>query len=200
MLPNSFHLPAAAVLIAAGLLACFFGHRLFRLVLGIFGFILGALWASSLVAPSNEVGTVVAALVGGALGSLILAAGYFVGVLIVGAGLGVFAAQLIWTQIGGDPHPLIVILCAVVGSLAAWWFQRLAIILGTSFGGAWTAVVGTVALLGEPVSRRPQGSDVWILYPANPSPGRPWVLAAWVILALIGTVAQFNQRARKKKR
>jgi hypothetical protein len=200
MLPNSFHVPAAVVLLAGGLLACFFGHRLFRLVLGIFGFILGALWASSLVAPSNEVGMMVAALVGGVLGTLILVTGYFVGVLIVGAGLGVLAVHLAWTQITGDPHPLIVILFAAVGSVAAWWFQRIAIILGTSFGGAWTAVVGAFALLGEPVSHRPQGSDVWILYPSGPAPGRPWVLAAWFVLGLIGAFAQLNQRARKQKR
>ena len=88
----------------------------------------------------------------------------------------------------------------MVGSIAAWWFQRYVIIVGTAFGGAWTAVVGAFALLGEPVSRRPQGSDVWILNPAGPAPGRPWVLAAWFVLGLIGALAQLNQRARKQKR
>ena len=46
MLPHSYELPAALVLVAAGALACFAGYRLFRLVLAIFGFILGAMLAS----------------------------------------------------------------------------------------------------------------------------------------------------------
>ena len=43
MLPASYQLPAAIVLLVGGIVACFFGYRLFRIVLAIFGFILGAL-------------------------------------------------------------------------------------------------------------------------------------------------------------
>ena len=63
-------------------------------MLAIYGFILGALLASSIDGPSNDVGMIVAALVGGALGALILVLAYLVGIAIVGAGLGVFAVQL----------------------------------------------------------------------------------------------------------
>ena len=48
MLPASYQLPAAAVLLAGGIISCFFGYRLFRTVLAIFGFILGALATSSI--------------------------------------------------------------------------------------------------------------------------------------------------------
>ena len=41
MLPASYQLPAAIVLLVGGIVACFFGYRLFRIVLAIFGFILG---------------------------------------------------------------------------------------------------------------------------------------------------------------
>ncbi len=51
-----FQLPAGVVLVAVGLLACFAGYRLFRVVLTIYGFVLGALFASTLVAPSETVG------------------------------------------------------------------------------------------------------------------------------------------------
>ena len=43
MLPASYQLPAAAMLLAGGVVSCFFGYRLFRIVLAIFGFMLGAL-------------------------------------------------------------------------------------------------------------------------------------------------------------
>ena len=54
----------ALVLVLAGVLACFAGYRLFRIVLAIFGFILGAMLASSLMGISNAAALVVAALVG----------------------------------------------------------------------------------------------------------------------------------------
>ena len=47
MLPATFQTPAAIMLLLGGLLACFAGYRVFRVVLAIYGFILGALLASS---------------------------------------------------------------------------------------------------------------------------------------------------------
>ena len=42
MLPQSYGLPAAIGLVLGGAVACFAGYRLFRIVLAIYGFILGA--------------------------------------------------------------------------------------------------------------------------------------------------------------
>ena len=53
MLPASYQLPAAAILLLGGIVSCFFGYRLFRTVLAIFGFILGGLLASSVFGVSN---------------------------------------------------------------------------------------------------------------------------------------------------
>ena len=47
MLPASFQIPAAIILVAGGLLSCFAGYRVFRVVLAFFGFVFGALFASS---------------------------------------------------------------------------------------------------------------------------------------------------------
>jgi hypothetical protein len=72
MLPASLQVPAAVVLIGGGLLACFAGYRVFRVVLGIYGFILGALLASSIVGTDQTLWMVVAAIVGGLIGAVIL--------------------------------------------------------------------------------------------------------------------------------
>ena len=77
-----------------GALACFAGYRLFRIVLGIYGFILGAMIASSMMGVSNTIGMIVAALVGGLVGALILMFAYFVGIALVGAGLGALVAHV----------------------------------------------------------------------------------------------------------
>jgi len=53
MLPAAYQLPAAIILLLAGTVACFFGYRMFRLVLAIFGFILGVFLASSFFGPSD---------------------------------------------------------------------------------------------------------------------------------------------------
>ena len=87
MLPVSYQLPAAVVLLVGGTVACFFGYRLFRIVLAIFGFIFGALAASSLFGASDTGPMLLAAIVGGLLGAAVLWAAYFVGVALFGAAL-----------------------------------------------------------------------------------------------------------------
>ncbi len=191
MLPATYQLSAAIVLVVGGVVSCFFGFRLFKIVLGIFGFILGALAASSIWGSSETTYMVIAAIVGGLAGGLLLLAAYFIGVALVGAGLGALAANLIWTQIEGDPHPFVVILFSVAGALLATWLQRYVIIVGTAFGGAWTILVGGLALMGDETAiNAAAAGDVWVAYPMNPAPGQRWVPFAWIILGLVGTLVQ----------
>src|SRR5687768_3844138 len=191
MLPTTYQFPAALVLVIGGLVACFFGFRLFKFVLAIFGFILGALAASSIWGASDTTYMVIAAVVGGVAGGLLLLAAYFVGVALVGAGLGALIANLIWTQIEGDPHPFVVVLFSVAGALLATWLQRYVIILGTAFGGAWTIIVGGLALMGDQTALNAAAAgDIWVAYPLNPAPGQQWVPYTWVGLGLLGTLVQ----------
>src|SRR5262245_39759863 len=129
MLPVAYQIPAAIVLVAGGVLSCFFGYRLFKVVLAIFGFIVGGLAASSVFGEGAAPGMGIAAIVGGLCGAALLLAAYFVGVALVGAGIGVATVHVVWTQIDGDPHPAVVILFAIAGALAATWLQRYVIIL-----------------------------------------------------------------------
>lgn len=205
MLPDAYQLPAAAVLLAGGLLSCFFGYRLFRFVLALFGFIIGALAASSIFGPSDTTPMVMAAILGGLIGAVVMLAAYFLGVALIGAGMGAFLANVIWTRIDGDPHPLVVILFSVAGALLATWLQRYVIIFGTAFGGAWTAIVGATALMGDPTTLEAAAAgEVWVAYPLNPAPGQNWVPWAWFALGVVGTIVQMfwtagDRGALKKK-
>ena len=193
MLPATYQLPAALVLLLGGTVACFFGYRLFRIVLAIFGFIIGALIPSSVLPMSSTWAMLAAALVGGLIGSGILIAAYFVGVALVGAGLGAVAANLLFSATGQDPHFLVLALLTVLGAAAAMYLQRYFIIVGTAFGGAWTLIVGAAALFGDRTAlAAAAATDVWVAYPLNPAPGRGWVKLAWIVLGLIGTTVQLG--------
>jgi hypothetical protein len=193
MLPASYQLPAAIVLLLGGIVACFFGYRMFRLVLAIFGFILGALAASSVFGASDTGPMLAAAAVGGLVGAGILIAAYFVGVALVGAGMGALVANLAFSATGREPHFLVIAFCAIVGAVGSMYLQRYFIIVGTAFGGAWTMIVGAMALVGDRAALAAAAAgDVWVAYPLDPAPGRRWVPIAWIVLSLIGTGVQLG--------
>ena len=200
MLPQGFEQPAAVALLLGGVLACFAGHRLFRIVLGIYGFILGAMIGSSVVGVTNTTGMVVAAVLGGLIGSLVLVLAWFVGVSLVGAGLGVLVAHVIWMQIAtGDPPAWAVIVVAVAGAIGAVFVQRYVIVAATAFAGAWTILLAaTNAFASQGITRGESDTEVWILYPTT-VPAR-WVPIAWIGLGLAGTAVQLSTAGKKKKR
>jgi len=201
MLPASYQLPAAAILLGGGIIACFFGYRLFRTVLAIFGFILGALAASSVFGISNTTLMLVAAVVGGLIGAFILIAAYFVGVALVGAGLGAVIANLVFSGGGRDPSVFVVVLFSIAGAVGATYLQRYFIIVGTAFGGAWTMIVGAMALVGNRTALKAATSgDVWVAYPLNPAPGQRWVVLVWLVLSLIGACVQVGITGGEKGR
>jgi Domain of unknown function (DUF4203) len=200
MLPHSYELPAAILLVLGGALSCLAGYRLFRVVLGIYGFIFGAMLASSMMGGSNTTGMIVAAVVGGLVGALLLVFAYFVGIALVGAGLGALVAHAGWSYFGsGDPPPVLVIVLSIFGSIGAMLLQRYVIIVATAFGGAWTVIVGALAIGGDRgAARAAAAGDVWILYPMTPAQGQRWVPFVWIALGLIGTGVQLGVTGRRK--
>ena len=200
MLPASFQIPAALILLAGGVISCFAGYRVFRFVLGFFGFILGALLASSIVGSEQTMWMIGSAIGGGIVGALILVAAYFVGVALIGAGVGALVVNLIWAALGREPHIVIVILFAIAGALGALALQRYVIVAATAFGGAWTTIVGALALMGDRLAiEATVRNNVWLAYPMNPAPGQQWIVFAWLALGIVGVVVQLSVTAKGKK-
>ena len=200
MLPDIYEPTAAVLLFVGGVVACFAGYRLFKVVLAIYGFILGAAIASSTMGITNTTGMIVAAIFGGLAGALILVLAYFIGIGLVGASLGVLVAHVGWsyTQSGEPPLTLVVAL-AVLGAMGAMLLQRYVIIISTAFGGAWTAIIGGLTLAGDHrLAAAASSGDVWILYPMAPSPGNQWMPIAWFLLGLVGTAVQLSLTGRKR--
>jgi len=89
---------------------------------------------------------------------------------------------------------------AVIGAVAAVKAQRYVIVIGTAFIGAQTAVAGAVALLGSR-GPRPRGAEaVWIGHLGIPAASEGWPFYAWVVLGVVGTLAQLGWGGKKGKR
>jgi hypothetical protein len=149
MLPATYQLPAAIVLVLSGVVACFFGYRLFRIVLALFGFFLGAFAASSVMGPSSTTPMLIAAAVGGLVGAGLLIAAYFVGVALVGAGLGAVAASLAFSLSGKEPTVLAVVLCAIAGAVGSTYLEG----PGRSSSEPWRPSATARRWLPPPVDR-----------------------------------------------
>ncbi len=201
MLPIAYATPAAIVFVLGGALACFAGFRMFRIVLGINGFILGALITTSVMGTSSMFALAVAGLVGGLLGAVLMVAAYFVGVAIVGAGVGAMAVHLAWTPFHVDPPWWAVVAAAILGALGALSITRYMVIVGTAFGGAWMLIVGALALMGNKAAAQATNEgSVWLVYPLDPAPGKWWVWALWFALAIAGAVTQVLTKGKGKKK
>ncbi len=205
MIPAVYQVPAAVLLLVGGLLSCFLGYRIFRIVLAIYGFILGALVATSVLGAVETSTTILVGLGGGLAGALLLVFAYFVGVALVGAALAAVLVHFVWSYAGGDPHPLVVIVACVVGALASLSLQRYVIVLGTAFGGAWTLLVGVLTLAGHEAAAAATRGDGWLTYPLYPAPGQRWVQLVWIVLGVAGAVVQLGVTgraggARKRRR
>jgi uncharacterized protein DUF4203 len=199
MLPVSFQMPAGILLVLAGLVSCFAGYRLFRVVLGIFGFIVGWLFVSSAMGTDQTLWMLLAALGGGLVGALILIAAYFVGVALIGAGIGAGAASVIWASFGREPGLIPVIVLAILGALGALALQRYVIIVATAFAGAQTTIIGAAALMGNLVAADAAARTVYRVYPLDPLPATRWDLAALLLLGIGGLVVQLAVTAKGKK-
>jgi hypothetical protein len=201
MLPASYATGTALLLAVGGLLACFAGYRLFRFVLGLYGFLFGAFMATSVMGTSDTWTLVIAAVAGGVLGALLMVAAYFMGVGLVGAGLAALAINLVWRFIGGDPPTWLLVIVCVVGALAALSVVRWVVIFGTAIAGSWTLIVAGLALMGDPAAARAASAgDVWILYPLGQTGGQWWQVAAWFGLTVAGVAVQIATSKGGKRR
>lgn len=189
----------AIVLLAGGALACFVGHRVFRIVLAVFGFVAGALLAATMSGQGADEATLLAAMgIGGVIGAAVFVLAHYVGVAIVGAALGVLLLHTAWTPVTGEPPVWLVVALAAVGALGALVLQRYVIITGTAFGGAWTLLAGALILMGEAsVANAATPVSTWIAYPLDPAPGRTWLIPAWLVLGGIGMAVQLMFAPRR---
>lgn len=201
MLPETLHVPAAVVFLIGGVLSCFMGQRTFRVILGLYGFVVGVLVAGSILGPADTTRDVMLLVGSGVVGAVALFLAYFIGVALIGAAGAALLAHAVAANLGTEPPALVVIGCTIVGALAALSLRRYVIVFGTALGGAWLLVMGALGLWHrEAVTGLGSAASGWQAYPLRPAPGEGWVLVVWAAIALAGLVAQFRLTAPRMAR
>jgi len=136
--------------VAIGLIECFFGYRILRFLLGVLGFIAGAVVCGSMgyeLSDGSEIISIIAGIAGGLAGAFIMYTLYIVGVFAIGAALGFMTASYVFGIMNSDPIMIVLIAAAVLGGVLAAILQKPMLILATAFGGAYAAVTGVAYLL-----------------------------------------------------
>lgn len=139
----------SACLIIAGLVFCFFGYRLLRLILAVSGFITGAVVSSAVVFRYTDGQTILTALAGftgGVLGAGLMLLLFSAGVFLLGALLGMMLLLIACSAVGTEPPSAVIPLAAVAGGAISVLLRKFMIITATSFLGAWSVVSGAMLL------------------------------------------------------
>ena len=138
------------VALTVGIALCFFGFKLFRFSVFIFGFIIGAtigLGMGDLVMKpwGGIIGAVIVGLLGGyGFLFIIRIAGSFIGVVLGGIIGAYFLGESVW-----------VIPTAILSGLCAFFLLRFFIMASTSCWGALLAIGGLSRLLQLPIREHP---------------------------------------------
>jgi hypothetical protein len=143
----NYYIAAAAVV---GLIECFFGYRILRFLLGVLGFIAGAVVVGSLayeLTNGNELISIGAGIAGGLLGAFIMYTLYILGLFAIGAALGFMIASYVFSILNKDPLLLVQITSSAVVGLLAAVFRKPILILATAYGGSYVAVTGVSYLI-----------------------------------------------------
>lgn len=131
---------AGFVLVVVGGLYCFAGYRLFKALLVITGFIVGGL-IGMLLTLGSPIGFIIGAFIGALLFFIL----YFIGVFFMGAFLGILIVLLL-SFIAPSP-PALYLVIALLGGILAIVYEKLIMIISTSFIGASYLVLGGFLLM-----------------------------------------------------
>jgi hypothetical protein len=188
------------LLIAGGGLTCFFGHRLFKIVLGIVGFLAGAMAGGGIalfVANGAEQVVLIVSVVAGICGALLLIWAFHVGVFIVGAAGGLIVGGALGASFTGWTQLVIVLILMVVGGILALKLQKVMLGISTAIvGAAMISFSGLVLILGSDgasdvagrLGERQIGQEEWML------------LGGWLLFTILGLGLQLSRGGKGEKK
>jgi len=182
--------------IIGGAIICFWGYRLFKVVLGLAGFIAGAALFYHFGAQytAKMIVLVILAIFGGLIGASLSMAFYYVGLFLLGALAGWQLGFLIATAVNIEFVIIIPIIAAVIAGILACFFQKPIIIVATALIGAWSVVTGGFYFFGTGIIPTDLFRDPFMLVESLRDTN-PVVILAWIVLSIAGIIFQFSSRA-----
>ena len=173
-------------LIGYGALWCFWGYKFFRTLITIYGFFIGVIIGYLLGTIAKEqAAAIFFALIGGAGCALLVNMVYNVSIFLIGASFGGFVYQLLGFLAGQQFPPILAIILFVVGGIIALKIVKLAIVLGTSFSGSSTIIIGAL-LFGSQY-------DIQRLYSSRLEHSQLLLMATiMIIIGIIGFLIQYK--------
>lgn len=182
-----------------GVVACFFGYRVFRQYLTLIGFLFGATLGLALTQNNPEtIIKVIAALGLGILFGLIFFWLWRIAVLLAGLLLGAVVGFMISTQLlrlDQTTTTIIIIVLAVIGALLSFAAAKIIIKLSTAVTGSALMVIGGLVLLGLTsgnTTRVYTVDNLATMTQTNTS--GIVILIIWIVLATFGFFVQSRQR------
>ncbi|KAI9152684.1 hypothetical protein H9P43_009480 [Blastocladiella emersonii ATCC 22665] len=200
----------AVVFIATGLLACFFGGKLFRVCMFIAGAYLFALVAFSVlqrVEPAAGFGNrqlvyLAVGIAAAVIGGFLLTFFYKLGMFALGAFGGYTLALFILTLktggliSGSTVQAVFIAICAILGGIAVFFVEPHVVRLGTAFGGSY------VTFLGLDLFAKTGFADAAKEFMGHPTlkpeatAGVYGMAAGVVVLAIIGAMSQYRYTSK----
>lgn len=139
---------SAVLLIGIGLVACFFGKKLYRVVLGLFGFVTGYYIASGLLLGQSDIVHLLGSIAVGVVLFIVFYALYKFAYILFGAFLGLAAGALLAhaLDLTGVVYLIVAVVLAIIGGVLGNIFADPIIRLATAFGGAIQVIAGVGGL------------------------------------------------------
>ncbi len=135
------------ILLVIGLIACFFGKRLYRLVLALSGFAVGYYAASAALVQQTDIIQIVGAVIAGLVVAFIFWSLYKFAYIVFGLFLGLALGAVIANafNLDGIVYLIVVVVLALIGAAVGNRLADVMIRLATAFGGASQAISGLAA-------------------------------------------------------
>jgi hypothetical protein len=150
---NSILSTMSGISFLLGMVECFVGYKMLKIILGVTGFIIGGLLCAGFVHEilrHHPLIALLAGLLGGVVGGAIMIVFFVFGVFILGVLLGLLIGENVSTLILGTANPFIIVAFIIAGGLATIIMYKSMIIISTSFLGAYLMVFSAGQLLGLP--------------------------------------------------
>jgi len=188
---------SGSLVLLFGLVNCFWGYRIFRVLIGFWGCLAGlygGLSVSQYYLGFTGLGKWIIAAMSGVLGIVLVSVLYYVGVFLIGAVLGYVVMDLIALRLAVSPHLVWFALALTAGGALALVLQKPVIIFATSYIGAYTVVGAVLCLM--------TGDPIWTptrFFEVKP-PVMIFALTGWLVLGTLGAAVQMGLTGKVETR